>query len=300
MTNDSLRSLTQILPYAIGCLILIGESLLQATPVRADLFIRDTEAENTCATPALSRLKRHRIAPGETLSQIADQYNLIPATLLGINPNLRQPELPVGEEIVIPPYNGIRVEVEPGTTLQDLANTYDVRADVIFEANGCQSNPQVVFIPGVNWSPGGSATLELGILSGYPLPKTAEVLLGYGWQLHPTRAEVVFHSGMDLVADIGTSVLSVGEGVVAFAGQRGSYGNAVVVNHPSGKQTRYAHLSEIRVQVGQTLQLGDVLGTVGQTGKPDMAQPHLHFEIRYNSPLGWVAENPNPYFADQK
>jgi murein DD-endopeptidase MepM/ murein hydrolase activator NlpD len=152
----------------------------------------------------------------------------------------------------------------------------------------------------VNWSPGGATTPELGILSGYPLPQTAEVVLGYGWQLHPTVEEVIFHSGMDLVAEMGTPVLSVGQGIVAFAGQRGSYGNAVVVNHPSGKQTRYAHLSEITVEVGQQLQLGDVVGKVGQTGKPDMAQPHLHFEIRYNSPLGWVAENPNPYFADQK
>jgi murein DD-endopeptidase MepM/ murein hydrolase activator NlpD len=295
-----LRSLTRILPYFVGCLIIVGESLLQAPPVRADLFIRDRETEDSCAAPALSRLKRHRIAQGETLSQIAKQYDLIPATLLGINPNLRQSQLPVGEEIVIPPYNGIRVEVQPGTTLQDLANTYDVRADVIFEANGCQSNLQVVFIPGVNWSPGGATTPELGILSGYPLPQMAEVVLGYGWQLHPTVEEVIFHSGMDLLAETGTPVLSVGEGVVAFVGQRGSYGNVVVVNHPSGKQTRYAHLSEVMVQAGQKLQLGDVLGKVGQTGKPDMAQSHLHFEIRYNSPLGWVAENPNPYFANRQ
>ncbi|MGB3403740.1 MAG: M23 family metallopeptidase [Microcoleaceae cyanobacterium] len=295
----SLDRILRCLPYSVGGLAIAGVNLLfTSAAFSSDLFIRDTETEITCAPAALSRLQRHQIAPGETLSQIAKQYNLIPATLLGINPNLRQPQLPVGEEILIPPYNGIRVEVQPGNTLQDLANTYDVRADVIFEANGCQSNPQVVFIPGVNWSPGGAVTLELGVLSGYPLAQTAEVLLGYGWQLHPIIEEVIFHGGMDLRAETGTSVLSVGEGTVAFVGERGSYGNVVVVNHPSGKQTRYAHLSQVTVQTGQTLKLGDVLGKVGQTGKPDMAQPHLHFEIRYNSPLGWVAENPNPYFAD--
>ncbi|MGB3531959.1 MAG: M23 family metallopeptidase [Microcoleaceae cyanobacterium] len=296
-----MRSLTQFLPYYFWCFVLIGESLFPTSiALGADLFIREPETEATCTTPVLSRLKRHQIAPGETLSQIAQQYNLIPATLLGMNANLRQPQLPVGEEIVIPPYNGIQVEVQPGTTLQDLANSYNVRADVIFEANGCQSQPQVAFIPGVNWSPGGATTVELGILSGYPLPQTAEALLSYGWQLHPTLGEVIFHSGIDLLAAPGTPVLSIGEGIVAFAGKRGSYGNAVVINHPSGKQTRYAHLSEITVQPGQKLQLGDVIGKVGQTGKPDMVQPHLHFEIRYNSPLGWVAESPNPYFADGK
>ena len=68
-----------------------------------------------------------------------------------------------------------------------------------------------------------------------------------------------------------------------------------MVNHGSGKQTRYAHLDNIGVKLGQSVKLGDVLGTVGTTGQPDTNQPHLHFEIRYNSDLGWIAEDPNPY-----
>jgi murein DD-endopeptidase MepM/ murein hydrolase activator NlpD len=71
----------------------------------------------------------------------------------------------------------------------------------------------------------------------------------------------------------------------------------VVVNHQSGKQTRYAHLSEITVQAGQKVSSGETLGKVGISGEPDSDQPHLHFEIRYNSELGWVAEDPNPYFS---
>ncbi len=289
-------SLTRFFPCRFWGLVLATLSLWPQPIVATDLFIRDREG--TCQTPVLSRLKRHRIAPGETLSQIARQYNLIPATLLGMNPNLRQPQLPVGEEIIIPPYNGIQVEAPPGSTWQDLADLYDVRADLIFEANGCQSQPQIVFIPGVNWSPGGLPQPAFEILSGYPLSRSAEILLGYGWQLHPTLEQVIFHSGIDLVATVGTPVESIGTGTVAFAGSRGNYGNVVVVNHPAGKQTRYAHLSQLAVQTGQSLKAGEIVGNVGQTGKPDMTQPHLHFEIRYNSPLGWVAENPNPYFAD--
>lgn len=68
-----------------------------------------------------------------------------------------------------------------------------------------------------------------------------------------------------------------------------------MINHAAGKQTRYAHLDSINVITGQKIAQAELLGTVGQTGKPDFEEAHLHFEIRYNSPFGWVAENPNSY-----
>ena len=253
------------------------------------------EENSVCQLPALDRVKRHTVAPGETLESIARQYNLIPATLMGMNPALRGGLARVGSTIAIPPYNGIRVEVPANWTWQKLAEVYKVRADVLFEVNGCQRSPQVVFVPGVNWSPGTSASPGLTFLQGYPLPAEAKEGLGYGWQLHPVRGQVFFNSGVDLLAATGTKVLVVGAGTVAFAGPQGSYGNLVVVNHQAGKQTRYAHLGNIAVKVGQKVRQGDLLGTVGTTGRPNIVQPHLHFEVRYNSNLGWVAEDPEPY-----
>ncbi|MBD0313180.1 MAG: M23 family metallopeptidase, partial [Microcoleus sp. T3-bin5] len=107
--------------------------------------------------------------------------------------------------------------------------------------------------------------------------------------------EFFFHSGVDFLASEGTQVLATGEGTVAFVGPQGDYGNLVVVNHQAGKQTRYAHLKDIAVKVGQKVQSKEVLGTVGMTGKRDIAQAHLHFEVRYNSGLGWVVEDPLLY-----
>lgn len=248
-----------------------------------------------CPPPALSRLKRHTIAPGETVQSIAQQYNLIPATLMGFNPVLRGGQAPVGRAIVIPPYNGIQVRVPAGWTWQKLATVYNVRADALFEVNGCQPTPPVAFVPGVNWSPGRPANPTVALLQGYPLPAAAQELMGYGWQLHPVRGQVFFHSGVDLLAKVGTPVLSVGAGIVAYTGLQGNYGNLVVVNHPAGKQTRYAQLDRIVVKIGQRVQQGDVLGTVGTTGQPDLPDPHLHFEVRYQSNLGWVAEDPERY-----
>ncbi len=134
-------------------------------------------------------------------------------------------------------------------------------------------------------------------LALYPLPVEPSVGLGYGWRIDPATGKPVFHSGIDLLAPSGTSVLAVDDGVVAFAGQRGNYGNVVVVNHQSGRQTRYAQLGSISVRVGQRVQRGDTLGKVGATGRPDIDQSHLHFELRYNSPKGWVAQDPLPWLG---
>jgi murein DD-endopeptidase MepM/ murein hydrolase activator NlpD len=258
------------------------------------------QTESLCQEPALSRLSRHRIASGETLETIAQQYSLLPATLQGFNPSLRSGNAPVGTEIIIPPYNGVQVNAPAGTTWRDLARVYRVRADALFEVNGCQDEvPSVVFVPGVNWSPtqpasDATAAISRNPLSGYPLPTIANVLTSYGWQLDPSSNELVFQSGVNLQAAAGTPVLSVGAGTVAFAGAESNDGNLVVVNHSQGLQTRYAQLGDIAVQVGQQVQSGDRVGVVGSS----VVTPYLHFEVRSNSTLGWVAQDPGAYIPD--
>ncbi|NJL21760.1 MAG: M23 family metallopeptidase [Leptolyngbyaceae cyanobacterium SM1_3_5] len=245
-------------------------------------------AQSLCPAPALSRLTRHRIAAGETLAAIAQRYSVIPATIIGFNPTLQNGLPPVGTEIVIPPYNGIRVEVPAGQTWRDVAARYGVRADVLFEINGCQPQPRVVFVPGVNWSPtGATAAQPTGVLTGYPLPSEATILQAYGWQVSPATDSRV-HSGVELAAQPGTPVLATGSGTIAFAGSQNG-ANLVVINHAQGLQTRYARLESIAVRVGQTVQAGDRIGTSATS---------LHFEVRANSSLGWVAQNPSTYIRN--
>lgn len=259
-----------------------------------------TIAQSACQQPALSRITRHQVKAGETLTSIANQYNLLPATLMGFNPSLRGGQAAVGSQILIPPFNGIRVEVPPGQTWRDMAATYKVRPDVLFEVNGCQRSPRVVFVPGVNWSPLGATNQTLPpqagkILAGVPVAikdAAPTILLGYGYQVQPGSNQVAFHSGIDLAAPIGSAVLAVGDGTIAFVGSQGAYGRMVVVNHAEGLQTRYAQLASTQVKVGQQVRQGQTIGTVGQSGRPSSPQSHLHFELRSRSNLGWVAENP--------
>jgi murein DD-endopeptidase MepM/ murein hydrolase activator NlpD len=265
-------------------------------------------AAGSCPTPALSRFRRHIVASGESLESIAQRYNLLPVTIVGMNSAVKNGQVTVGSELQIPPYNGIVVEVPRGQTWRQVATAYKVRADTLFEINGCQQNPRIVFVPGVNWSPNGSLTksptptpVDVGAsrvpLTGYPLPEIATVTLPYGWQIHPSTGDVFFHSGVDLSVALGTSVEAIADGTVVFANEQGSYGKLVIINHSGGMQTRYAQLGSIQVKVGQQVKAGEVLGTVGTSGKPSSTQPHLHFEVRSSSSLGWVAEDPKSHLT---
>jgi lysostaphin len=254
-----------------------------------------------CPTPALERFQRHKVASGETLESIAQRYNLMPTTIIGMNPDLRN-RIAVGSEIFIPPYDGIVVEVPRGQTWREVAAKYKIRADALFEVNGCEKNPRVVFVPHSNSSRSRPVTNSTTASSttpikftGYPLPENARVALAYGWQINPSTSEVFFHSGVDLLAAVGTPVEAIAPGTVVFAGNQGTYGNLVIINHAGKLQSRYAHLENIKVSVGQQVKQQDEIGTVGTTGKPTSTQPHLHFEIRSSSDLGWVAKDPNQY-----
>ncbi|MCT7953768.1 peptidoglycan DD-metalloendopeptidase family protein [Laspinema palackyanum] len=260
--------------------------------------------------PALDRIQRHQIANGETVESIAAQYELKPETLMGMNPPLQSGLAPVGTSIRIAPFDGIEVRVQPGQSWNDLEAIYKIPAAAIFDNNGCLvSPPLVVFVPGVIWSstnPEGSGTVTsfvdptLNPIPGYPLPVEAEPILRFGYtRLNSGSGEPKFHSGIDYKAAIGTPVLAGDNGVVVFAGDRGAYGNLIVINHAGGKQTRYAHLSEISVTLGEQVRQSQQIGRVGYSGNPDSTEPHLHFEVRATSDQGWVAENPEDFIRAQ-
>ncbi|WP_414520869.1 LysM peptidoglycan-binding domain-containing M23 family metallopeptidase [Umezakia ovalisporum] len=277
---------------------LVGAVGLTSTPLNSN----SAHAAANCPTPALSRFQRHKVNRGETLESIAKRYNLTPTTLINMNPAVTNGNVIVGGDLQIPPYNGIVVQVPSGQTWREVAKQYQVRADALFEINGCQPNPRIVFVPEVNGSQNRASTespisadTQAISITGYPLRWSATVALPYGWQIHPTTGEVFFHSGVDFLTSVGSPVQAIAPGTVVFAQPQGTYGQLVIINHSGGLQSRYAHLNEINVSVGQKVNQGDLLGTVGTTGEPTVTQPHLHFEMRSSSDLGWAAEDPKGY-----
>lgn len=103
------------------------------------------------------------------------------------------------------------------------------------------------------------------------------VTSSFGLRTDPFHGRTRMHSGVDIRAAYGRSVPSAADGDVTFAGERGGYGQLVVLRHADGVETRYAHLSSIDVKVGQRVQSGEMVGRIGQTGRA--TGPHLHFEV---------------------
>lgn len=99
----------------------------------------------------------------------------------------------------------------------------------------------------------------------------------YGKRIDPFTGKAAFHQGIDLACAAGTAVRAVQGGVVTAAAYSPSYGNHLRILHPDGCETRYAHLQYLYVRPGEVVQTGQMLGTVGQTGRATGA--HLHLEL---------------------
>ncbi|MFW6283792.1 MAG: M23 family metallopeptidase [Desulfosalsimonas sp.] len=109
----------------------------------------------------------------------------------------------------------------------------------------------------------------------------AAVSSGYGMRRHPILGYNKMHKGLDFAAPKGTPIMAGGDGVVTYAGPRGSYGNYVQIRHPNNYETVYAHLSRYAdgIESGKRVRQGETIGYVGSTGRS--TGPHLHYEIRH-------------------
>ncbi|MDY3618569.1 murein hydrolase activator EnvC family protein [Agathobaculum sp.] len=136
----------------------------------------------------------------------------------------------------------------------------------------------------------GGATLYSGTFT-WPLPGYTSNSSAYGWRIHPIFGTRKFHSGEDIPAPTGASILAAASGTVVTAGWVSGYGNYTVIDHGGGYMTAYGHQSAIYVSVGQSVSAGETIGAVGSTG--NSTGPHLHFEVYVNG----ATQNPMDYFS---
>jgi murein DD-endopeptidase MepM/ murein hydrolase activator NlpD len=111
-----------------------------------------------------------------------------------------------------------------------------------------------------------------------PIAGAGAVTSNFGNRTDPFLKRAAFHAGMDFRATTGTPVLAAAGGTITFAGNNGGYGKMVEIDHGNGFSTRYAHMSQIGVTVGQSIAGGESVGFSGSTGRS--TGPHLHFEVR--------------------
>jgi murein DD-endopeptidase MepM/ murein hydrolase activator NlpD len=111
-----------------------------------------------------------------------------------------------------------------------------------------------------------------------PVVGEVEFTSGFGIRTDPFLGRPAMHTGLDFRAAMGDPVRATANGKVASSGWAGGYGRMVEIDHGNGLSTRYGHLSEIDVKVGDPIKIGQVIGAVGSTGRS--TGPHLHYETR--------------------
>ena len=114
----------------------------------------------------------------------------------------------------------------------------------------------------------------------------------FGSRVSPFTGRREFHKGVDIANHLGTKILASAKGLVTYSGRKGGYGRMIIIDHGHGMETRYAHMEKIFKKEGDIVKRGDVIGTMGNTGRS--TGPHLHYEVRLNgAPI-----NPTNYIVN--
>lgn len=123
-------------------------------------------------------------------------------------------------------------------------------------------------------------------------PTQGWVTSGFGFRVNPFTGLTQMHEGLDISNRVGTPVIAPADGIVSDAGKDYTYGNVIVISHGFGIISRYNHLSQFFVKIGQKVKRGDKIAEVGTTGKS--TGPHLHYEVRVNG----IPVNPMRYILN--
>ena len=221
----------------------------------------------------------YRVKKGDTLSGIARDFRISVQTIIEANPKVKANALQIGQDLNILPVSGIVYTVQEGETLESISSLFRVPPAQIQEVNHSVSFG--------NLKPG-TALVIPGVKSAYnvtrataSLPELKEYFIrpaeGFNWgKLHSYNA-------VDVANSCGAQVVAAAEGLVIDGAEEGwnsGYGHYLLLEHPNGTQTRYAHLGALTVSVGDYVKQGDFLGAMGNTGNVHGETGcHVHFEV---------------------
>lgn len=129
-------------------------------------------------------------------------------------------------------------------------------------------------------------------------PTEGIILSGFGMRYHPVLQYERQHDGLDFRANVGTEIFASGDGVVKYAGLKGTFGRLIIIDHEYGYESYYAHLSSVAkgIKPGAKVKRGDLIGFSGQSGMVE--GPHLHYEVHKNDnpvdPLNFLFADTTP------
>ena len=246
--------------------------------------------EDEIATSRLANgeISVYTVRPGDSMSQIAEMYGVTTNTILWANDIARSTDIRPGDSLIILPIVGVQHTVQTGDTLSSIAKKYEGSEDEILVYNQLSSAGDLtvgerIMIPGgrveVQQAPVRTAS------AAQPTRVSGSVSSSGGF-VHPAPGTVRTQglhgfNAIDFGGPIGSPILAAAAGEVIVSrssGWNGGYGNYVVIRHTNGVQTLYSHNNTNLVGVGEFVEAGQQIATMGNTGRS--TGPHLHFEVR--------------------
>jgi murein DD-endopeptidase MepM/ murein hydrolase activator NlpD len=231
----------------------------------------------------------HVVATGDTLFSLGRKYGVSPFAIADLNRLAHNKSLSVGEQLRIPSGGTTQVMAEKAT--HPTTQNQEIIADN--NTNGPSQNETAtapLALPKANSTT--AAVTQTPITDpastlAMRWPVKGKVISEFG-----TKPNGLKNEGINIAVPEGTSIRAAESGVVAYAGNElKGYGNLVLVRHPGGYVTAYAHAKQLMVKKGDTVKRGDVIAIAGQTGA--VQSPQLHFEVR----KGATALDPNKYLS---
>ena len=288
------------------------KSTIEPGPVLDDGTLLTGYAPATDVEDGADLIDTYKVKSGDTLSEIANHYDVSMMTLWWANKLKSKDDLHIGQVLRIPPVSGLVYTVKDTDTLDSLASRYKVSASHIIKLNGL-ADPvlvvgQVLVLPGAKGAPipTPKPTHKPDNRSSTPTRSSPSGPVHYtGGQFHwpvvggGNYISQYFHYGheaIDIAADYGSHVVAAAGGRVTFAGWKSNGGGYQVwISHGGGLYTTYNHMSAITVGSGQSVGRGQQVGRIGQSG--NATGPHLHFEV-WIGPVwnGGTRVNPLRYF----
>ncbi len=234
------------------------------------------------------RISVYVVRPGDTLSEIAEMFDVSVNTILWANDLKSVKDVHPGDTLIILPVSGIEHKIVKGDTLKSLAKRYGADSDDIITFNRLDSQT-LLAIGTTVIIPGGKVAAPVRAPRPISLPSPFRGGGGAfieGYFSIPVSGALITQgihglNGIDFGAPSGMPINASADGVVIIArnsGWNGGYGKYVVITHSNDTQTLYSHMQSVIVAYGQSVSQGQLIGYVGSTGRSTGS--HLHFEVR--------------------
>jgi len=224
------------------------------------------------------RLQEYTVQNGDTLWSISRKFDVDPDSIISCNAFSNVHRIYKGDKILVPNIRGIFVNVEQGDTIFKYASRYRLPTDFIMEINDLRTNQlspgMKIFLPGVRYS---NIERAYALGEAFDKPVNGRLTSRFGYRRDPFTGFRSYHTGIDIACRYGTPVHAAKEGKVVYAGLRFGLGRTVVLEHEFGYRTLYGHLSSFKVEKGDRVRKGEIIGFSGSSGRS--TGPHLHFEV---------------------